>query len=220
MVPRVARARLTTQGKIHNPPAGKTRSAARAMKRCPRCGPRPNGRAQQCPCPPGPGAGYELIEGHRCASTAGFVEPFNFAAVGARQPTSRARVLKVRIQSPPAKSRANGGHRCDGREQRSRSCERWNRSTCAPVIRAVPASAYRSSCRAAVQGAAAHRPDQAASRHGSAVGRVSASRNRTACQPLLRKTIAWYNSDVCLPPPISPWSGRSTEPRKICTPGR
>jgi hypothetical protein len=25
-----------------------------------------------------PGAGYELIEGHRCASTAGFVEPFNF----------------------------------------------------------------------------------------------------------------------------------------------
>ena len=44
-----------------------------------------------------PGAGYELIEGHRCASTAGFVEPFNFAAVGARQPTSRARVLEVRI---------------------------------------------------------------------------------------------------------------------------
>ena len=77
---------------------------ARAMKRCPRCGPRPNGRAQQCPCPPGPGAGYELIEGHRCASTAGFVEPFNFAAVGARQPTSRARVLEVRIQSPPAVS--------------------------------------------------------------------------------------------------------------------
>jgi hypothetical protein len=51
-----------------------------------------------------PRAGYELIEGHRCASTAGFVEPFNFAAVGARQPTSRARVLEVRIQSPPAKS--------------------------------------------------------------------------------------------------------------------
>ena len=127
---------------------------------------------------------------------------------------------RVRIQFPPARSRANGGHRCDGREQRSRSCERWNRSTCAPVIRAVPASAYRSSCRAAVQGAAAHRPDQAASRHGSAVGRVSASRNRTACQPLLRKTIAWYNSDVCLPPPISPWSGRSTEPQKICPPGR
>jgi hypothetical protein len=72
---------------------------ARAMKRRPRCGPRSNGRAQQCPCPPGPGAGYELSEGHRCASTAGFVEPFNFAAVGARQPTSRARVLEVRIQS-------------------------------------------------------------------------------------------------------------------------
>jgi hypothetical protein len=34
----------------------------------------------------------------------GFVEPFDFAAVGARQPTSRARVLEVRIQSPPAKS--------------------------------------------------------------------------------------------------------------------
>ena len=41
-----------------------------------------------------PGAGYELIEGHRCVSTAGFVEPFNFAAVGARQPTSPARVLE------------------------------------------------------------------------------------------------------------------------------
>src|SRR5205823_5776406 len=51
-----------------------------------------------------PGAGYELIEGHRCASTAGFVEPFNFAAVRARQPTSRARVLEVRIQSPPPAS--------------------------------------------------------------------------------------------------------------------
>ena len=34
----------------------------------------------------------------------GFVEPFDFAAVGARQPTSRARVLEVRIQSPPARS--------------------------------------------------------------------------------------------------------------------
>jgi hypothetical protein len=37
----------------------------------------------------------------------GFVEPFDFAAVGARQPTSRARVLEVRIQSPPAESPAN-----------------------------------------------------------------------------------------------------------------
>ena len=34
----------------------------------------------------------------------GFVEPFDFAAVGARSPTSRARVLEVRIQSPPAAS--------------------------------------------------------------------------------------------------------------------
>ena len=51
-----------------------------------------------------PGAGYGLIEGHRCVSTAGFLEPFNFAAVGARQPTSPARVLEVRIQSPPAES--------------------------------------------------------------------------------------------------------------------
>ena len=32
------------------------------------------------------------------------VEPFDFAAFGARQPTSRARVLEVRIQSPPAGS--------------------------------------------------------------------------------------------------------------------
>ena len=35
------------------------------------------------------------------------VEPFDFAAVGARQPTSRARVLEVRIQSPPPVSLAN-----------------------------------------------------------------------------------------------------------------
>ena len=34
----------------------------------------------------------------------GVVEPFDFAAVSARQPTSRARVLEVRIQSPSAKS--------------------------------------------------------------------------------------------------------------------
>src|SRR5262249_37753449 len=54
-----------------------------------------------------PGAGYELIEGDRGASTAGFVEPFHFAAVGARQSTSRARVLQVRIQSPPAESPTN-----------------------------------------------------------------------------------------------------------------
>ena len=33
------------------------------------------------------------------------VEPFDFAAFGARQPTSRARVLEVRIQSSPAVSR-------------------------------------------------------------------------------------------------------------------
>jgi hypothetical protein len=44
-----------------------------------------------------PGAGYEPIEGHRCASTAGFVEPFNFAAVGNRQPTSRAGVLRAQL---------------------------------------------------------------------------------------------------------------------------
>ena len=77
---------------------------ARAMKRRPRCGPRPNGQAQRCPCPSYPGAGYELIEGHRCASTAASSSRSIFAAVGARQPTSRARVLEVRIQSPPAES--------------------------------------------------------------------------------------------------------------------
>src|SRR5262249_15694002 len=77
---------------------------ARAMKRRPRCGPRPNGRAQRCPCPPARGRGTSLIEGRRRPSTAGFVEPFNFAAVGARQPTSRAHVLEVRIQSPPPAS--------------------------------------------------------------------------------------------------------------------
>ena len=51
-----------------------------------------------------PGAGYELIEGHRCASTAASSSRSIFAAVGARRPTSRARVLEVRIQSPPALS--------------------------------------------------------------------------------------------------------------------
>jgi hypothetical protein len=39
----------------------------------------------------------------------GFVGPFDFAAVGARQPTSRARVLEVRIQSPPAESQQTFG---------------------------------------------------------------------------------------------------------------
>ena len=39
----------------------------------------------------------------------GFVEPFDFAAVGARSPTSRARVLEVRIQSPPAVSQQTFG---------------------------------------------------------------------------------------------------------------
>ena len=68
-----------------------------ALKRRPRCGPRPNGRAQRCPCPSCPRAGYELIEGHRCASTAASSSHSIFAAVGARQPTSRARVLEVRI---------------------------------------------------------------------------------------------------------------------------
>ena len=40
------------------------------------------------------------------------------------------------------------------------------------------ASAYRSSCRAAARGTAAHCPYQAASHYGSAVGGASASRNR------------------------------------------
>ena len=37
----------------------------------------------------------------------GVVEPFDFAAVGARQLTSGARVLEVRIQSPPGASHTN-----------------------------------------------------------------------------------------------------------------
>src|SRR6516225_12301222 len=49
-----------------------------------------------------------------------------------------------------------------------------------------PASAYRSSCRAAVRGAAAHRPDQTASHHGSAVGGASASRTEV----LIRANLA------------------------------
>jgi hypothetical protein len=36
---------------------------------------------------------------------------FDFAAVGARQPASRARVLEVRIQSPPGESRTKGCRR-------------------------------------------------------------------------------------------------------------
>jgi len=39
----------------------------------------------------------------------GVVEPFDFAAVGARQLTSGARVLEVRIQSPPSASPTNSG---------------------------------------------------------------------------------------------------------------
>src|SRR6516164_7828786 len=100
---------------------------ARAMNRRPRCGPRSNGRAQRCPCPPALVRGYELIEGHRCVSTAGFVEPFNFAAVGARQPTSPARVLEVRIRFPPAVSQQTFGSavsigRRSGRRRVKRRC--------------------------------------------------------------------------------------------------
>ena len=51
----------------------------------------------------------------------GFVEPFDFAAVGARSPTSRARALEVRIQSPPAPSRTNSRGGQDS-EEISRSC--------------------------------------------------------------------------------------------------
>jgi hypothetical protein len=55
----------------------------------------------------------------------GGIEPFDFASVGARQPTSRARVLEVRIQSPPAASRTNSqppyrGHRGTPHSRRSR----------------------------------------------------------------------------------------------------
>ena len=74
---------------------------ARAMKRRPRCGPRPNGRARRCPCPPGPWCGVRADRRSPMRIDSGFVEPFDFAAFGARQPTSRARVLEVRIQSPP-----------------------------------------------------------------------------------------------------------------------
>ena len=45
-----------------------------------------------------PGAGNELIEGHRCASTAGFVEPFNFAAVGG--PTTNFTRPRTRSSNP------------------------------------------------------------------------------------------------------------------------
>jgi len=39
------------------------------------------------------------------------VEPFDFAAFGARQPTSRARVLEVRIQVPSSREMLWGGRR-------------------------------------------------------------------------------------------------------------
>src|SRR5215468_8242728 len=66
---------------------------ARAMKRRPRWGPRPNGRAQRCPCPPA----LVRVRANRRSPMridSGVVEPFDFAPVGARQPTSRARVLE------------------------------------------------------------------------------------------------------------------------------
>jgi len=53
----------------------------------------------------------------------------------------------------------------------------------------LPASAYRSSCRAAVRGAATHRHDQAASHHGSAVGGASASRNRRFVSAFLQRRV-------------------------------
>ena len=76
------------------------------MNRRPRCGPRPNGRARRCPCP-GPWCGVRADRRSPMRIDSGFVEPFDFAAVGARSPTSRARVLEVRIQSPPAVSQVN-----------------------------------------------------------------------------------------------------------------
>src|SRR6516225_8904429 len=54
----------------------------------------------------------------------------------------------------------------------------------------LPASAYRSSCRAAVRGAATHRHDQAASHHGSAVGGASASRNRRFESAFLQQRVS------------------------------
>jgi hypothetical protein len=55
-----------------------------------------------------PGAGYELIEGHRCASTTGFVEPFNFAAVGARQTNFTRR--RTRSSNPVPSSGESGAN--------------------------------------------------------------------------------------------------------------
>jgi hypothetical protein len=92
---------VVPSGNLHNTDTGRDRASDETA---------PSVRSSAQPSMPScPGAGYELIEGHRCASTAGFVEPFNFAAVGARQPTSRARVLEVRIQFPPAKSQRTIG---------------------------------------------------------------------------------------------------------------
>jgi hypothetical protein len=65
-------------------------------------------RAQRCPCPSYPGAGYELIEGHRCASTAAASSRSIFAAVGARQPTSRPR---TRSSNPVPSSGESANHR-------------------------------------------------------------------------------------------------------------
>jgi len=72
---------------------------ARAMKRRPRCGPRPNGRANDVlALLPWCGVRADRRSPMRIDSVV--VEPFDLAAVGARQPTLRARVLEDRIQSP------------------------------------------------------------------------------------------------------------------------
>jgi hypothetical protein len=61
----------------------------------------------------------------------------------------------------------------------------------------LPASANRSTCRAAVRGTATHRPDQAASHHGRAVGGASASRNqRFESIPLQRRVMQTIGSSA------------------------
>jgi hypothetical protein len=73
----------------------------------------------------------------------------------------------------------------------------------------LPASANRPSCRAAVRGAATHRPDQTPPDHGRAVGGASASRNRRfEFVPLQRR--------VCKRSlPISRAGGHRDGPRRV-----
>jgi hypothetical protein len=118
--------------------------------------------------------------------------PVNARHAGASDPSGRASAVSAgrsggrdRALEPALWFAADSAlERMDSNVQfRARATVSWVRPSWAdlPAHRSseqLPTSAYRSNCRATVRGTATHRPDQAASNHGRAVGGASASRNR------------------------------------------